>query len=168
VIVRRSRRTDVDEIASVHGDAFGRVDERDLAVALLSDGSAVPELSLVAEWEGTIVGHVVCSRCFVDGSPALGLGPIGISSTDQRRGAGSALMHAVIGAADALGEPLIALLGSPDYYGRFGFVPSLDLGIAAPDPAWRASFQVRTLTAYDPTVVGIFTYAPAFGAISQG
>jgi putative acetyltransferase len=166
VLVRRSRGREVDEIASVHFDAFGRVDERDLAVALLSDGSVVPELSLVAEWHGTIIGHVVCSRGFVDRSPVLGLGPIGVSRTAQRRGVGSALLHAVIGASDALGEPLIALLGSPAYYGRFGFVPSIDVGIVAPDPTWTASFQVRTLTTYDPTLVGTFMYAPAFGLLS--
>jgi putative acetyltransferase len=165
VIIRRSRQDDIDEIALIHLDAFGRRVERELAVALLSDGSAVPELSLVAESDGAIIGHVVCSRGDVERRPALGLGPLGVSAAAQGVGVGSALMHAVIGAADALDEPLIALLGSPSYYGRFGFLSSLDVGIAAPDLAWGESFQVRAMTNYDPTLIGTFTYAPAFRTI---
>ena len=71
-------------------------------------------------------------------------------------------MHTVIGAADALGEPLIALLGSPAYYSRFGFVAATEVGIAAPDPLWSVHFQIRTLSAFDPSMTGSFTYAAAF------
>ena len=54
-------------------------------------------------------------------------------------------MHAVLGAAEALDAPLVALLGNPGFYRRFGFVPSTDVGIEAPDPAWGVHFQVRPL-----------------------
>lgn len=70
-------------------------------------------------------------------------------------------MHTVLGAADALGEPLVALLGDPGYYARFGFVPAVGLGIEAPDESWGAFFQVRTLTAYDGQV-GTFRYAAPY------
>jgi putative acetyltransferase len=79
----------------------------------------------------------------------------------QSAGVGSALVHAVLGAADALDERLIGLLGEPAYYRRFGFVPAQSLGIVAPDPAWGDYFQVRTLTAYDGQV-GHFRYAEPF------
>ena len=81
------------------------------------------------------------------------------------RGVGLALMHASIGAADALDEPLIALLGSTVYYARYGFVHSTTLGITAPDPAWGAHFQVRPLTAYRPDVRGQFRYASPFDSL---
>ena len=71
-------------------------------------------------------------------------------------------MHAVIGAADAAGEPLIALLGDPRFYIRFGFVPASELGVEAPDPAWAEHFQVRTLTDCPPVVAGAFRYAAPF------
>ena len=67
-------------------------------------------------------------------------------------------MHAVSGAADALGEPLIALLGSPVSYSRFGFVASTEVGIEAPDALWGIHFQIRTLSAYDPAMTGTFGY----------
>ncbi len=149
-------------IGQIHAAAFGQDVEKDLAFALLTDGSAIVELSLVAEHDGGIIGHVVCSRGDVGGRMVPGLGPIGVLPEHQGGGAGSALMHAVIAAADALGAPLVGLLGSPAYYSRFGFVASSDVGIAPPDPAWGVHFQVRTLTAHDPTITGSFTYAAAF------
>jgi len=97
-------------------------------------------------------------------TPVLGLGPLGADPDHQRRGVGIALMHAVIGAADAMGEPLIALLGSPHYYPRFGFVRSTEHGIEPPNPHYGADFQVRTLAAHDPSVRGTFRYAAAFDA----
>lgn len=72
-------------------------------------------------------------------------------------------MHATIGAADALGEPLIGLLGSPDHYRRFGFVVSNTVGVSVPEPAWGPYFQVRTLTLHHSDVRGRFTYARPFG-----
>jgi putative acetyltransferase len=75
---------------------------------------------------------------------------------------GKALMHAVLGAADALGEPLVALLGSTGYYPRFGFRPAGELEITPAHPQWTEHFQVRTLTAYDPAVRGQFAYPEPF------
>jgi predicted N-acetyltransferase YhbS len=69
-------------------------------------------------------------------------------------------MHAVIAAAEALDETLIALLGHPDYYPRFGFVPAAELEVISPDPAWGAAFQARRLTATAPR--GAFRYAEPF------
>jgi putative acetyltransferase len=83
----------------------------------------------------------------------------------QGDGVGSALMHAVLGAADALGEPFVVLLGNPSYYRRFGFVAAADHGIAAPNPSWGEYFQVRTLSAWDDSLRGTFTYAPPFDEV---
>jgi putative acetyltransferase len=99
---------------------------------------------------------------WVDGHPALGLGPLAVAPVAQRRGAGSALMHAVLGAADALDEGLVALLGHTDYYPRFGFRPAGELGITPPVAEWASHFQVRALSAYEPDLRGSFRYPPPF------
>ena len=112
-----------------------------------------------------VVGYVVCTRGHIDGVPVLGLGPIGVRPDLQRRGVGLALVHSVLGAADALGEPLVALLGSPAYYRRFGFRTSSELGILPPDPAWGEYFQVRALTSYEPSLRGTFRYAEPFDRV---
>ena len=95
-----------------------------------------------------------------------GIGPIGVEPNARRAGIGSALMHAMIGAADASGEPLIALLGDPADYSRFGFFTSTDIGVEALDPAWDVHFQVLPLSTWTDTITGTFRCAAPFDEIS--
>jgi putative acetyltransferase len=162
VQVRRERADDVDAIHAVHEAAFGRSVEADLVRALRADEGWLPALSLVAEVGGRVAGHVVCTRGYVDGAPVLGLGPLGVAPARQRTGIGGALMHAVLGAADALDEPAVVLLGHKDYYPRFGFRPAASLGIRPPVAEWGDHFQVRPLTAYTAASRGEFAYAAPF------
>ena len=89
----------------------------------------IPELSLVAELDGEVVGHVILSRARLGDGEALALGPIGVAPEHQRRGVGSALMHAAIERARELGHGVVVLLGHPEYYPRFGFVHAPTLGM---------------------------------------
>ena len=89
----------------------------------------IPELSLVAELDGEVVGHVILSRARLGDGEALALGPIGVAPQHQRRGVGSALMHAAIDRARQLGHGVVLLLGHPEYYPRFGFVHAPTLGM---------------------------------------
>lgn len=168
VLIRRETPADVDAIRSVTEAAFGPLyapaaaPEPGLVDQLRADAGWLPELSLVAEIGGDVVGHVVCTRGRVGDTPALGLGPLSVRPDHQRAGVGSALMHAVLGAADALGEPLVALLGDPGYYGRFGFRQAEEFGVLPPEAGWGVHFQARPLTWYDPAVRGVFTYAEPF------
>ena len=169
MLIRREEPGDIAAIRAVHGAAFSSASEPmevRLVDALRDSPAWIPALSWVAERDGVVVGHVVCTRGYVDGMPAVGLGPLGVTPTVQRQGIGSALMYGSIGAADALGEPLIALLGAPGYYGRFGFVPGSHLSIHPPEPSWGEHFQVRTLASFDPSITGTFTYASPFTAMT--
>ncbi len=170
MLLRRELPADHDAVRAVHAVAFqasaeGVVVEAVLMDQLRADDAVIAALSLVAELDGEIVGHVLCSRGTVGGVPCAGLGPIGVRPGMQGRGIGAALMHAVLGAADATGEPLVGLLGEPAFYGRFGFVASSSVGVTAPDEGWGDYFQVRTLTAWDPSMAGPFRYATAFDAL---
>ncbi len=178
MLIRREESGDVEAVRAVVAAAFASPEapeklpiEVGLLEQLRSDAGWLPTLSLVAvepsdggHHDDTIVGHVVCTRGAVDGVPALGLGPLAVTPDHQGRGVGSALMHTVLGAADALGEPLVALLGEPEYYGRFGFRPSSRDGIAPPDPQWGDYFQVRRLACYRG-LRGTFTYAEPFNRL---
>ncbi len=160
----------MEAIRAVHRDAFGSADgdgsvEAGLVDALRVGAEWIEELSLVAEAGGEIVGHVVCSRAWIGAAEVLGLGPLGVRKPWQRGGIGSALMHAVLAAADALAEPMVVLLGHTDYYPRFGFRPARELGIMPPVAEWGAHFQVRTLTRYDPGTRGDFVYAEPFRSL---
>lgn len=169
MIVRRERTIDQAAARAVCAGAFDIGDGEPAEARLLDDlrvcNGWIPALSWVAEIQGRVVGHNVCTRGHVGNVPCVGLGPIGVEPDAQRGGVGSALMHAMIGAADACGEPLIALLGDPDYYSRFGFFTSTDVGVEAPDPAWGVHFQVLPLSTWTDTITGRFRYAPPFDGI---
>jgi putative acetyltransferase len=166
MLIRRERSGDEPGIDAVHTDAFPGPEpvEPGLVRSLRADPAWLPALSMVAVLGTEIAGHVCCTRAhLLPGEHAvLGLGPIGVRPHNQLRGVGHALMHAVLGAADALGEPLVVLLGHPGFYPRFGFVAAATLGIEPPDPAWTTAFQARTLTSYRPELRGEFRYAEPF------
>ena len=171
MIVRRETLEDRAAVEAVTSAAFGRpgVDGEPVETRLLraprDDAGWISTLSMVAERDHQIIGHVVCTRGRVGVLDALGLGPISVLPSRQRQGVGEALMHSVIGAADAAREPLIALLGDPRFYIRFGFVPASELGVEAPDPAWAEHFHVRTLTDCPPLVAGAFRCAAPFADV---
>ena len=170
VIVRQELPGDVQNVRCVVVGAFDRNDGAEPPEARLLDelrkcDGWIPELSLVAVIDGQVVGHAVCTRGFVGETPCLGLGPVAVAPGAQRSGVGSALMHTMLGTATGMGEPLIALLGSPDYYARFGFRPSMESGIEPPNPDWGDYFQVRGLSDSEPGVCGVFAYADPFNAL---
>jgi putative acetyltransferase len=111
-----------------------------------------------------VVGHITASQATVATDPVVAVGPIGVLPSQQGTGVGSALMTALLEAADAADVPLVVLLGAPKYYGRFGFRPAKELGVIPPQPEWGDAFQARPLTAYTESVAGRFQYAPAFSA----
>jgi len=123
-----------------------------------------PEFSFTALIDGAVVGPVTACEATVAGEPVVAVGPIGVLPDHQGTGIGSALIEALVAAADAAGAPLIALLGAPQYYNRFGFQPATELGVIPPEPEWGNAFQARRLTAYNESVAGRFQYAPAFSS----
>ena len=158
---------DAQAVAAVHRAAFPVEEgaeepvEVGLVDALRAGGHLVGGLTLVAEVDDRVVGHVACSRGTIDGvHPAVGIGPIGVLPAVQGRGVGAALMTTVTRLATDAGETLLALLGDPALYARFGYVTSTEVGVEAPDPAWGVHFQVRPLVPDHPT--GRFHYAPPF------
>jgi putative acetyltransferase len=167
VLIRREAPGDAKVIRSVTAAAFARPGkdvpvEAPLVDWLRASPAWIPELSLVGDHDGDVIGHVVCTRGAVGSAPVLALGPLSVRPDWWRQGVGKALMHAVLGAADALGEPLVALLGSTSYYPRFGFRLASEYGITPKHPEWSADFQVRTLAAYNPAVRGEFAYPEPF------
>jgi putative acetyltransferase len=166
VLIRREALGDAEVIRAIAAAAFARPAEAVLVDELRESRAWIPALSLVAvDSGGEVTGHVLCTRGHVGDVPALALGPLSVRPGRQRAGVGSALMHAVLGAGDALGEPLVALLGDPGYYSRFGFRLGSECQITPPVAAWEPHFQVRLLAAYQPSVRGVFRYAEPFGRV---
>jgi predicted N-acetyltransferase YhbS len=142
----------------------GEPEEVELLARLFECREYLPGFSIVAELSGEIVGHVISTRGWVGELELLGLGPICVVPRLQRHGIGTALMKETIARANAAGERGIALLGSQDYYSRFGFVTSTSLGVEAPRPEWAAHFQLLPLAVWPGGVSGTFRYAAPFGS----
>ena len=176
MIVREQQADDYEAIRHVYAESFrqprfrppqnpGSVPpEVDLFEALWEAGDAIPELSFTALKDVGAVGHVTASRATVATDSVVAVGPIGVLPEYQRLGIGSALMDALLTEADAADVPMIVLLGSPQYYSRFGFRPAEELGVIPPEPSWGEALQARPLAGYTPAVVGRFQYASAFSS----
>jgi putative acetyltransferase len=169
VRIRHESKADYEAIRSVNEDAFGRLTEAELVEAIrVTDRFHHPELSLVALVDDDVVGHVLLSYVEIEpGSKrVLQLGPLAVRRSHQRLGIGSALVLEALRSADARDEPLVMLEGDSNYYGRFGFRGSEQLGISPPPGVSARHFLVRTLSAYDPSVRGRVVYSEPFRAIS--
>jgi putative acetyltransferase len=176
VIVREQQADDYEAIRHVYAEAFRRPRFRraqspgsvplevGLFEALWEAGDVIPELSFTALTGGVVVGHVTASHATVAADPVVAVGPIGVLPEHQGTGIGSALMGALLAAADAAEVPLVVLLGAPEYYSRFGFRAAKELGVIPPEPGWGDAFQARPLTAYTESLAGRFRYASAFSS----
>jgi putative acetyltransferase len=167
VEVRPATTADRVGILTVVGDAFSFGGTRDAGAELAivegtwSAQAGRPLLELVAAEGGTLVGHLQAAPGRLDGrtSAVAGVAPVCVASGHQGRGTGSALMAALIGAAEELHWPLLVLLGDPAYYGRFGFEEAGPLGLAyRPAGAGNRHFQARRLPGFTSALRGDFGY----------
>lgn len=173
--IRAEQPIDIDQIHELHRLAFNGPAEAELVDAIRSGPDFLSDLSLVAATDdGSILGHVLVSRVVVESadrevarSQALALAPISVLPPHQGRGIGTALMRAVLDAADAREEPMTIVVGSPAFHGRFGFVPAADLGITGPYERVGDAFQVRPKPGLDVDELpsGTVVYPPMFSSV---
>lgn len=139
ITVRPETAEDIRAIDVVHISAFGGEAEAHLVSALRESTTYNRELSQVAELGGRIVGHVLLTRVLLrkDGEEkhVLALGPMSVVPSQSHRGIGSELINASIKLAKDKGYGAIVVLGHPEYYKRFGFVPARDLRVSCNLPA---------------------------------
>ena len=166
ITIRTETPADYDRIAEVVEAAFGRVVEAKLVEDIRASAHYVPELALVAEEDGEIVGHVMFSYVTLTGEQELEvllLSPLAVAPARQRQGIGRALVNAGIDRVRARGEPMIVVEGIPAYYPQFGFLRARDHGLEPPnDQVPDAAFMVLPLPAYDERYRGRVVFPPAF------
>jgi len=161
MVIRTEKPGDHLDTAAVIESAFGRPDEARLVAKLREAGELT--ISLVAEHEGRIVGHVAFSPIIVDASMhGLGLAPLAVIPEFQRRGIGGRLVLRGVEAAQHAGYDFLVVLGDPHYYGRFGFAAAAAWGLID-DFGGGEAFQVLALRDGGvPRGAGLVRYAPEF------
>ena len=125
--IRTATTLDRDGIRRVHLNAFpegeGEIISR-LAVELLSENTTPETISLVADMDGDIVGHVAFSPVTIDRDDNFRgyiLAPLAVAPDHQHHGIGSRLIEHGLQQLSATGTNVVFVYGDPDYYGRFGF-----------------------------------------------
>lgn len=141
--IRPETSADHAAIQELHQAAFGNPAEANL-VAALGDGGYT-EVSLVAEREDRVVGHILFSRLLIHTAQgavnALSLAPLAVCPEHQRQGVGSELVRAGLDACLRGGHLIVTVLGDPNYYQRFGFSAPLAQPLQSPfggGEAWMA------------------------------
>jgi putative acetyltransferase len=162
--IRNEDKGDIDAIEKVTIEAFlnaPHTDHTEQYIVRDLRNSGALSISLVAESQGQIVGHVAISPVTIsDGVKGwFGLGPISVSPNVQRAGVGSKLMLSALETLKGSGASGCVLLGDPAYYSRFGFKPESSIVYPDVPPEY---FQAIQFSALLPN--GIVTYHEAFNA----
>jgi putative acetyltransferase len=155
--IRQATPRDLEGVREVHLRAFPDGEGpmvSDLAVNLLGEKTTPETISLVAEVDGVLVGHVAFSPVTVDERKEWKgyiLAPLGVVPECQKRGIGSALIDAGVARLAETGVNVLFVYGDPEYYGRFGFEADLATGYTPPyELQYAFGWQAVVLNEGDP------------------
>ena len=145
--IRPETPEDVDAIRYINDQAFGQENESKLIEKLRNRG--VLTISLVAIQNGKIVGHIAFSPVVIESGlssfEAITLAPMAVLPAYQRQGIGGHLVRAGLEECKRLGYGIVIVLGHPNYYPRFGFVPASTYGIKCEYEVPNEAFMVLEL-----------------------
>lgn len=166
--IRKENAADYESVYSVVKQAFASAEhadgnEQDLVEALRSSKAYIPELSLVAEMDGKIAGHIMFTKAMIGRKEVLALAPLSVLPQYQRKGIGKALIQEGHRIAKALGYTHSIVLGSETYYPKAGYVPAQNYGIRAPFDVPKENFMVYIINETGADMHGTIKYAKEFG-----
>lgn len=170
MLIKQETAKDYDAIYAVVKEAFLHAEHTDgnehNLVSMLRKGRAyIPELSLTAEINGMIAGHIMFTQAAVGDVAVLALAPLSVLPAFQRQGVGTALIKEGHKAAKRLGYGYSIVLGSKKYYSRAGYRPADVFGIKAPFDVPRENFMALRLNENAGAVHGTMRYAEEFAII---
>jgi putative acetyltransferase len=167
IAIREERPLDRAAVRAVNEAAFGQPSEANLVEALHRAGAAI--VALVAEGPETIAGHIMFSPVTVEhahGRRLAGLAPMAVAPARQRQGIGSMLVREGLERCLAAGCDGIVVVGHPEYYPRFGFVPADTLGLRTEYDVPREVFMALPLPGRSlERVSGLVRFHAAFAQL---
>jgi predicted N-acetyltransferase YhbS len=136
ILIRSETEEDYEEITRLHDMAFKQTNEGKLVENLRKTPRFISELSLVAEYEDKIVGHILLYPIKINTNKrkcdSLALAPMSVHPDYQNKGIGGKLIKKGLKKAKELGFRSVIVLGHSEYYPRFGFKAASKWGIYAP------------------------------------
>lgn len=168
VEIRQESQKDYEEVYMVVKTAFEMAEhsdgnEQDLVVALRNSDSFIPKLSLVAVKDDKIVGYILFTKIKIENHEEIALAPLAVLPEYQKQGIGSMLIEQGHKIAKKLGYHYSIVLGSENYYPKFGYIPATQYGIQAPFDVSNENFMAVKLNDTDIEIKGIVQYAKEFG-----
>jgi putative acetyltransferase len=167
VLIRPETTGDHEAIRQVNRLAFGQDEEARLVDALREGGYV--RLSLVAERDGQVVGHILFSELPIITEagtvPALALAPMAVLPAFQGQGIGSALIRRGLEICRDEGHRIVIVLGHPDYYPRFGFSAKLAESLSSPFGGGQAWMALDLMPGALAGMVGRVQYPPPFNEV---
>jgi len=165
VEIREDHPGDIEAIYEVNSVAFPTQAEADLVNALRSAGALL--LSLVAVENGNVIGHIAFSPVEIRSEggtvEAVGLAPLAVLPEYQQKGIGLHLVEWGLQELQAAGHKIVFVLGDPNYYRRFGFVPAARYRIRWEHKAPDEAFMVKELRSVAlEGVTGVVRFLPEF------
>ncbi len=167
MLIRQETAADTDTVYDVVKKAFENAvhtnhDEQNLVRRLRKSDTFIPELSLVAEENGKIVGHILFTKLKVGETVQLSLAPLSVLPEYRNRGIGGQLIHAGHSRAKAMGYDYVILIGHADYYPRFGYFPAARIGVTVPFDVPEENLMAFSLQGKNMPLNGVPEYAKAF------
>ncbi len=149
--IRKEQPDDFLQVARLVEMAFRQKNEAVLVENLRHHKQYNANLSLVAEYHGRIVGQIlffpIVIRCGDAEKESLALAPLSVSPEFQKMRVGTRLVEEGLKRARESGYGSVIVLGHPEYYARFGFVPARTWGITAPFDVPDDAFMAKELQA---------------------
>lgn len=173
MLIRQETFNDYKEVYEIITEAFATAafataehadgNEQDLVAALRKGNAFIPELSLVAEADNKLAGHILFTKAKVNNDIVLVLAPLSIKPQYQKQGIGTTLITEGHKIAKELGYQYSLVLGSATYYPRVGYIPAEQIGIEVPAGIPTENFMAIKLQDDAKTISGAVAYAKEFG-----
>jgi len=166
MIIRKEKPKDITNIHHINSIAFETKAEADLVDRLRDSG--IPIISLVAEIDDKLVGHILLTPMTSDNSDIkiAGLAPMAVLPEYQNKGIGSALVEKGLEECADKKYKAVAVLGHPNYYPKFGFIPSTRFDLISEYHVPKEVFMLKELVSNSLSKIrGVIKYHEEFGKL---
>ncbi|MDA3905592.1 MAG: N-acetyltransferase [Bacteroidales bacterium] len=167
IVIRKENKKDYPEVYKLNLQAFNQITEPELVDRHRESDRFIPELSLIAEIDNKICGHILFTKIYIQSEginkESLALAPMAVLPDFQNQGIGKQLIKSGLEKAANIGFKSVVVIGHAEYYPKFGFKPALSFDITAPwevpnDVFMALELQENALS----DVHGLVNYAQAF------